>query len=164
VPGKPSGRQDSAGFTLIEITFAVIILAGSLMVLLGLQSAATRATFQSGKKQEAMLAARALMSALELGETELEPQDTQAPMRELLEDYVPGDGGTDPAGGRAQDSFVEGLSGRLRVENWQLPGLDPDVVQRIELHVSWSPSPLDVVKVVYFLPRGEAEPVDEYDE
>jgi len=147
----PNGRHlpgESAGFTLIEITFAIVVLAGSLMVLLGLQSAATRATFYAGKKQEAMLAARALMSAIELGETELEPQDTKAPLHNLLEEYIPSEGGIFPAGGGHPPKLFDDLTGGLRGENLQLPGLEADVVPRGELEGSGSPPPTDALKIV----------------
>lgn len=157
-------RRSTGGFTLIEITFAIIILAGSLLVLLGLQAAATRSTFSAGKRQEAMLAARALMAAFESGEIILEPQDRQTTMQELLTEFVPAEGGNFQRSGPQQQGLFDGLSGKLRVEKWSLPGLDPDVIQRIELTVAWSDAPNDAVTAIYFLPSGEATPQDEYDE
>ncbi len=160
----PARRSGSNGFTLIEITFAIVILAGSLVVLLGLQSAATQATIRDARKQEAMLAARALMSALEVSDEELEIQESTAPLTQLLERYVPGDGFTlEPPGGRGRPPF-EGLTGTLKVEFWPLPGLDPEVVKRINLKVAWSDSPVDAVEVIYFLPSGESTPPEEFDD
>lgn len=152
------------GFTLIEITFAIVILAGSLVVLLGLQSAATQAAIRDARKQEAMLAARTLMSTLEISTEELEVQERTAPMIELLGDFIPGDGLLfEPAQDRRRAPFAS-LTGTLKVEYWPLPGLDPEVVKRIHLRVAWSDSPIDAVEVMYFLPSGEAIGMESYED
>jgi type II secretory pathway pseudopilin PulG len=152
------------GFTLIEITFAIVILAGSLVVLLGLQSASTQATIRDVRKQEAMLAARTLMSAFEISDEELEEQETTAPVAELLQQHMPGEGFTvEPASGSGRPAF-DGLTGTLTVKFWPLPGLDPEVIKRINLKVAWSDSPTDKVEVIYFLPTGESTAIEEYDD
>lgn len=166
-PGAIEARASIAaehGFTLIEIIFAILILAGSLVVLLGLQSAATQATIRDGRKLSAMLAARAVMSAIELGDPEIEVQDTTAPMNELMELVIPGatdkepDPQTDPRGP------APGLTGRLVVEYWPLPGVEPETVKRVSLTVSWSDSPIDAVKALYFIPAGEAAAAEDLGE
>lgn len=149
---------------MIEITFAIVILAGSLVVLLGLQSAATQAAIRDARKQEAMLAARTLMSALEISTEEIEVQERTAPMIELLSDLIPGEGlSFEPAPGQRRAPF-ESLTGTLKVELWPLPGLDPEVVKRIQLRVAWSDSPVDKVEAIYFLPSGEAIEEESYDD
>lgn len=152
------------GFTLIEITFAIVILAGSLVVLLGLQSAATQAAIRDARKQEAMLAARTLMSALEVSTEDIEVQERTAPMLEILRDLLPGEGlSFEPTPESPRVPF-ESLTGTLKVEFWPLPGLDPEVVKRIHLRVAWSDSPIDGVEIMYFLPGGEAMSEESYED
>jgi len=155
----PADPRSERGFTLIEITFAIVILAGSLVVLLGLQSASTQASIRDAQKQRAVLAARALMSAIEVGDPEVEVQDTTAPMSELLADNLPGN--LAPPAEEGPRGPTAGLTGRLKVEFWQLPGMDPEVVKRVSLRVMWSDSPIDAVEILYFLPTGEEAPPED---
>lgn len=158
------GASRQHGFTLIEITFAIVILAGSLVVLLGLQSASTQTAIRDARRQEAMLAARTLMSAIENAEMDIEVQERTAPVLDLLREFVPGEGlSFDPPEGQRRAPF-ESLTGTLVVEFWQLPGLDPEVVKRIRLQVGWSDSPVDSVQIVYFLPSGESAVEDSYED
>ena len=59
------GRRRSSGFTLIEVVFAVLILAGSLVVLLGLQTSSLQLTGRGKMTQQAMLYARRILAPIE---------------------------------------------------------------------------------------------------
>lgn len=139
------------GFTLIEITVAILVLAGSLVVLLGLQSSSLQRTIRDGNMERAMLGARSIMSALESSDVELEVGDREGTVAELVEGFVQLD-----ADDRAAMDSQTDLQARMQVEFWPLPGIDNEqVLQKITLTVSWSESPLDRVTVVYMLPHDE---------
>lgn len=141
-------RDQERGFTLIEMIFAVLLFAGSLTVLLGVQSSAVNRTLEDRARQQAMLTARELLAALEARE-EL-PQDgvivgtPQEVLRTLL----------DSADGeiRLEEEQANPLEARLSVEPWGLPGIDAEVVKRILVEVRWGPESRDAVLVTYFAP------------
>ena len=60
-----------------------MVLSISLITLLGLQSAATKIALRTRNKQEAMLASRTLMSAIEYAGGEIKNQHTSGPVSQV---------------------------------------------------------------------------------
>lgn len=61
---KAKGSPEQ-GFTLIEITLAILVLAGSFTVILGLLASATQRAVRDKNSQSAMLLARRILAAIE---------------------------------------------------------------------------------------------------
>lgn len=157
---KRSAGAAAAGFTLIEITIAILVLASGLVILLGLQSSSIQRAVRDRDKLQAMLLARQILAAIEISREALPLQDKTAPAHDLLADLMPGL----PRDLRLDDNLDKFMT-RLRIQNWDLPqinqnSLNQDLVRRIDLTVYWSDSPLDAVNIVYFMPE---EPGDEED-
>jgi competence protein ComGC len=62
-------------FTLLEIAFALMLLSGALVVIVGLQSSAISRTVSDRNIQKAALIARSIMSAIEIDPTLVQEQD-----------------------------------------------------------------------------------------
>ncbi len=137
--------NQSAGFTLLEITFAILILAGSLTVLLGLQSSSVQRTIRDQHKQQAMLMARQILAAVESAREPPDVGSSSGTAREIFEKTLQG---REPD--RRQDSPADLYQADLVVEKWQLPGIDADIIRRLRLTLSWSDNPLDSLAVYYF--------------
>lgn len=144
---KTALKGQSDGFTLIEIAFAVLMLAGSLTVLLGLQSSSIQRAVHDRNMQQAMLVARQILTAVELRTDALDPGEETGPpariIKKIIPSYVDDERKIDPTGQ---------FTATLAIRNWKLPNFDVEVAKRITLTVSWSSSPLDVLTVEYFVP------------
>jgi len=140
------------GFSLIEITFALLVLAGSLVTLLGLQSSILERTGRDSMKQHAMLAAGMIMAAVETSALDIEVQDRSGSLAEILALLLP----SPPAPTELPREF-ERLTARIQVENWQIEGLEADAIRRVLVTLSWSPAPPDSFTVLYFLPGSEGD-------
>ena len=153
--------RSQSGFTLIEITFAILILAGSLIILLGLQSSIIQRTVRDQDKLQAMLIARRIMAGIETTALPVDNQDQEEPVSDLI-DYI--------EEGQEQSQLsrenLQRFYARLTVNDWGLPRVEEQVLQRVELTVSWSDLPEDSVHLVYFIPADEADSLllDENDE
>lgn len=148
MPAKPR-ISSQRGFTLIEITFAVLILAGSFVVVLGLQSSAVRREVADRNRQSAMLVARRILTAVETLQGEIPEMNEVASPREIIEQLTRTPMRID------EEDRIEEFTAELRVEPWGLPQLDPDVMRRLVLRVYWANFPDDAIEVVYYLPREE---------
>lgn len=152
---RPSQASPTeAGFTLIEIIIAVLVLATALVTLLGLQAAAVERTIRDNNKQRAMFIARTILAAIESSEEPIEPQDLSAPAADVIKKLAPEDS--------TDRDFLQEISqfdAHFVVENWELPDIDPKALKRVTLTISWSPAFQDSFQVNYFIPE-EAEEED----
>ena len=133
---------------MIEIMIAVLILAGSLVVILGLEASLTKQALRTRNKQTAMLFARRVLAGIEATEVVPEDQDITEPISKLLDTF---------AGVSADESKQEQdpneYIGHLLVATTQIEGLEENSVKRVTLNVSWSDQPSDSVQVDYFMPN-----------
>jgi len=141
-------RRD-AGFTLVEIAFAILILAGSMVVLLGLQSSLVRREVADKNRQDAMLIARRVMAAVESLPDFPENGTRQGSARqilvELLTDKVLGD----------RDEILDRYQVEMGIQNWGIPELNDRAMRSLALKVYWSDYPLDAISLVYFVPAPD---------
>lgn len=136
------------GFTLIEVTFAVLILAGSLVTLLGLQSSSLQLATHDKYTQQAMLIARQIMAPIETSKDPIDIQDNEGSVASILEKVLPNLGSSGNALPQSQD-----FRARLKVEYWGIPKVDEQATKRITLTISWSPSTDDQFQLIYFMPN-----------
>lgn len=150
-------RKNSAGFSLIEVVFAVLILASALVTLLGLQSSSLQLSAHSKFTQRAMLIARDILAPIETSKEPIDIQDLEGTPREVLEKVLPArinDNNKD-----TQDAMFRV---RLKVEYWGIPKVNEEAMRRITLTVRWSTAALDSFEIVYFMPNeGDQSPEQE---
>lgn len=149
-------RRHSYGFTLIEVAFAVLILSGTLVTLLGLQSSSIQRAVRDRNKQQAMLIARQIFSSIETASINASDKNsleigerTESPDKianEILQNASNPANPLDP-----ENRFLA----TLKVEYWDIKGLPENSVKRVSLTVSWSDNPLDKVSVIYFVPSED---------
>lgn len=143
---KNKGAHSSAGFTLLEIIIAVMVLAVSLTTLLGLQSSATDEAIRTRNKHRAMLAAREVMAALENEGGDLKPSKINGSIDDILDRYM-------PEGLKKEGSKEESLPlmGELEIAFWNIKSLPENSLLKATLKVYWSNNPQDEINVVYFI-------------
>ena len=136
------------GFTLIEIILAIMLLAAGLSVILGLQSSAVDQTIRDRNKEFALLAGRRILSTIESGDGDIEILDKDEPMDKLLQSF----GALDRNSKEEDLVRLAEFQGHIKVEKWGIPEVNPDAMKKILLDISWSPSPRDMVQLIYFVP------------
>lgn len=154
------------GFTLVEILIAVVILATSLTVILGLQSAVIDRTVSSNVKKEALLATRQILSAVEAREANGIPLDTQiyeGSISELLTVLLE----IPYERGQSREWEAPELQGELLVEYWGIPQVSEQAMKRVQFTVRWGESEREALRTTLFIPFDEdelAQPSGEDDE
>ncbi len=143
--------RPESGFTLIEIIIALFILATSLVVLLGLQSAILNQSISDRNRVEAMLIARRVLAAIESSTEPIENQTLNGTATEIMAKFVEVDSEDQDLKGRADN-----LSGTLVVEDWAV-NENPTALKRITLSLAWSGNAIDVVTVYYFIPNDQED-------
>jgi prepilin-type N-terminal cleavage/methylation domain-containing protein len=153
---KMPRARSQGGFTFLEIIIALMILAAAAGMLIGLESATIRRTIEDRNVQQAMLAARRIMSAIEI----IKPPDQVAslpmqPLSGLLGQIVaaPAQSNTSPEEARALERF----SAELTVQDFPLPlpNIEPNPLQMISLQIRWGDQPTDVFEIQYLIPVPE---------
>jgi type II secretory pathway pseudopilin PulG len=145
-----------AGFSLIEVTFAILILAGSLIVLLGLQSSTMERAVRDGDRQQAMLMARQILTAVEVAKDPIQEEEKQGSVDQIFQEVA--SQGLSKGGERLDSSGR--FQAQLTVRNWPLPLpdlADQKLVKKIELIISWGSSSIDSFTVTYFVPEPPPE-------
>ena len=146
-------QQHNKGLSLIEVTFAVLILTGSFVVLLGLQSLSVDREVTDFNRQRAMLVARRIMTQIETRTDSLEAERRQGSALDVLE-YV---SGVQPITPEEEQRALQNFEAELNIEEIALPGFEDKALQRVTLDISWSNSPLDKLHLVYYVPKPESE-------
>jgi type II secretory pathway pseudopilin PulG len=150
------------GFTIIEITVAVLILAGSLVVLLGLQSSATGRSVDDRIRQQAMLETRRILTALELAVEEPAVGELVGTVNEVLEKiYPPFVASSDNFATREElPKLPYTFEARLNVTAWNLPKIE-NALRRVTVTVAWGQRRDEEYSVEYFLPHTAEEEVSD---
>lgn len=143
-------RRSMAGFTLIEIAIAVMILATSLVTVLGLQSAIIRSAIATQNKQGALLLSRRILAAIETSEEPIEIGDETKLADDFIQQYL-GSGNTVAA----DDDQGKNYSARLTVEYWPIPNVDERALKRVKLDVWRTELPDDHFDVLFFIPNED---------
>lgn len=142
---RSTSRQ--LGFTLIEVTLALLVLGGSLIVLLGLQSSIIERTLRDNRKQRAMLFSRRILSSIEVARDPLPPQKTEGSFRDVLSSV---DTSSSPA--EQPDPEEADFKVRLEVESIGIPQMAENAMRKITLTLSWGANSADQLTSVYFTP------------
>lgn len=142
------------GFTLIEITIAVLILAGSLVILLGLQSSATARSVDDRVRQHAMLEARKILTALELAPEEPALGEIRGPVRDVVSQIFQPLALESIEDSTQRESWAlpYTFEATVRVDRWELPRIE-DAMRRITVRVAWGPNITEAYEVEYFIPH-----------
>jgi prepilin-type N-terminal cleavage/methylation domain-containing protein len=141
-------HQSERGFTFIEILVALTLLAAAAGLLIGLQSAAVRRTLRDTQAQQAMLAARRIMSSIESMKKDsfdLSNQDNQ-PVASVLQALgVPAS--SDPS---EQDALAS-LATSIQIEDWilPLPDMDQNPMKKITMKIAWGVAPDESISILY---------------
>jgi prepilin-type N-terminal cleavage/methylation domain-containing protein len=148
---KTSNNALERGFTLIEIIIAVMILAVSLITLLGMQSAATQTAIKTRNKQEAMLAARSILAGIEYAGNTIKNRSINGSASDIAKLFL-NDEAVAPI--IAQEKRIP-LTANLVIEYWPMADLPSNAVQRITLTVGWGSAPDDNLMTYYFIAAKE---------
>jgi prepilin-type N-terminal cleavage/methylation domain-containing protein len=148
LPGTERGSE--SGFTFVEVIVALTLMAVAAGLLIGLEGAAVRRTIRDTQAQQAMLAARRIMSAIETMRTReftLGNQDNQ-PIAEVLQQL-----GTPATDEPSETKALEMLSATIQVEDWvlPLPETESTPLKRISLKVAWGEEPDEAITILYLM-------------
>lgn len=141
-------RNKCAGFSLIEVVFAVLILASALVTLLGLQSSSLQLSAHDKFTQRAMLIAREILAPIETSKDPIDIQDVEGTPQEILEKVLVAKLGNEDRLPRDNIFRVH-----LKVDYWGIPKVNEEAMKRITLTVLWSTAPLDSFQIIYFMPN-----------
>lgn len=142
---KSSKNRSLHGFTLLEVTFAILILAGSMTVLLGLQSSSVQRTIRDRNKLQAMLMARQILAAVESAREPPEIGTISGNAREVLEQTL-----KERQPDAIEETAADDFAAELTVEKWQIPGIEADVIRRLRLTLSWGEGTVNSLSAYYF--------------
>ena len=143
------------GFTLMEVALALLLLAGALTVLLGLQSSSISRAVRDRRQQQAMLIARSILAAIEVSVDRLEIDEiTDAPER-LIQKITGADLPKD-----ATAPYPRDFRANLRVADLEIPvpSRDPrfadDAIplKQVVLTVFWGEHAADQLQTVFIIP------------
>ncbi|MBX7137277.1 MAG: prepilin-type N-terminal cleavage/methylation domain-containing protein [Oligoflexia bacterium] len=144
----------SAGFTLIEITIAIVIIASAMVIFLGLQSSIVDQTLRAGEQEQAMMLARRILAKYEtsddplnVGETVWESGKTALEDLDLFSDQD-----------QEQLDTLNHFHIRLTIGTQGIPQLEEDAMKRLDLVIAWGAAPDQRFEVLYYVPNAPAEP------
>lgn len=141
------------GFTFIEVIIAVMLLAAAMSVLIGLESSAVQRLIYDRNTQQAMLAARRIMSMIEIHEDDLSfANQLQGPVLTVLNQL-----GAPISGNEQERIALESLNASVMIEPWTPPGnnIDENSMNRVTLSIAWGPTPDEAFTIMYFIPAPE---------
>ncbi len=144
-----------SGFTLIEITISIFLLASALTIILGLQTSSVSRAINDQNRLNAMLLARRVLTGLETGLTAPEVQDISVPALE----YLPKDN-IQPEEENTLKNFII----NLKIEQWEIRGYDDIKVKRIFLNIEWGDDTEQTLAVYYFVPDNEDESIKQQEQ
>jgi type II secretory pathway pseudopilin PulG len=143
-------KKTEGGFTFIELILALALLAASMTVFIGLQAAAVQRTIRDRNVQQAMLAARRIMAAIDTNPTILEQGNIPPSLLPNLFSQL----GFRVSGNVEEQELLSSLQGELIIENWPLPvpNAEESPLRRLTVRIAWSPDPVDRFELVYYIP------------
>jgi prepilin-type N-terminal cleavage/methylation domain-containing protein len=144
----PQHRHSEGGFTFLEVIVALALLAVSASMLIGMEGSAIRRTIRDTNAQQAMLAARRVMSVIEAmsdKDFNLSSQDNRS-VPELLDAL-----GVPPNPEEGNQSQMSALIASILVEDLQIPipNMVVDPMKKIVLTIRWSQSRDDWIRIYY---------------
>ena len=148
-------QRKIAGFTLLEVALAILILASALVILIGMQSSAIDQAFRDKYSQQSMLLARELLSVIESTEDVINVGEKEAVADKILQEEPFSILGDKRERDADYDSALKNLMVRLSVSYWGVPGLDDHAMKKITLGIWPIEMPDEVFQVVYFIPNDE---------
>lgn len=142
--------EKDSGLTLVEVIIALVILAGALLVFLGLQTASVdRAIYERNQKQ-AMLKAREILAAIEaregIDEEELPIGTIEGTVKEVMESILPGSSSLE-----SEESIPE-LTATVTIDFWAIPRVNEKAMKKITVETRWGELPHERTEVVFFIP------------
>jgi prepilin-type N-terminal cleavage/methylation domain-containing protein len=148
------GRE--RGFTFIEVIIAVMLLAAATSVLIGLESSAVQRLIRDRNTQQAMLAARRIMSMIEINQDNLSiSNQLQGPVATVLSQI-----GAPAISDEQEKIALEALNASVMIEPWTPPGnnIEENSMNRITLSIAWGPASDEAFTILYFIPAEDKEP------
>lgn len=144
--------QQEAGLTLLEIMISLILLAGALIILLGLQTSVLARTGEDQQRLTAMLLARQILAVVESSEEPLENETMEGSIATVLDKL----GAPDPDDEQRLRK-MSAYQAHLRIQDLPIPNIEGAIMKHLVLSISWGARPDDVFKVDYFFPSKIAE-------
>lgn len=150
-----------AAFTLMEVLVAVLILAGSLMTLLGMQTTIIERTIRDRNQRQAMLIARSILAAIEIDPESIETQETTVDADKLLRTLTMQAERDDEASEILQD-----FQARLLVDTLEIPIKEDQLIimKQVLLTLFWGEENDEKLDVVFFMPLELGDLADLEDE
>ena len=150
-----SSADSNRGFTFIEVTVALALLAVAASILIGMQGAAVRRTLRDTNAQTAMLVARRIMASIEiLNDAEFSfPSQSNAPVIDLMQQLnITG------LGAKAESPALNNMTANISVEDIEIPiptNESIEQMRRVILKLTWGPGYDESIQLVYQRPRQQ---------
>lgn len=143
-------RCTQSGFSLIEVIVALAIMAAAASLLIGMQGAAIARTLRDRDAQQAMLAARRIMSSIEAAGDDAPVENFDG---ETVPDALKRFGGPDQTNESEALGYAS-LRVAMKVDEWPLPipNVTDDPMRKITLKVYWGPEIDDAFILTYLAP------------
>ena len=146
----PKRVAPQSGFSLIEVIVALAIMAAAASLLIGMQGAAIARTLRDRDAQQAMLAARRIMSSIEAAgdDAPVENFDGETVL-ETLKKF----GGPDATEEGEALSYAS-LRVAMAVDEWKLPipNVEDSPMRKITLKVYWGSQIDEAFLITYLAP------------
>lgn len=149
-------NRNQQGFTFIEILIALIMLASSFTIIIGLQTAAISATVYDSQMQKGLLIARTIMSYLEVSDESISNMNKSGNAISVLESIAP----NIPNGTINMREF-QSYQAELIIEYWNVELLAPNSLQRVMLKVWWGQNGREQINLDFFIPVDVTESPEE---
>ncbi len=140
-----------------------MILAGAFVTLLGVQSASIQRSVRDWNKQQSMLIARQIFSAIETGlainKAALDVGQRSGSPDKIINQIL--------SGASDNDHLLDPenrFTATINISYWPIPNVDPEAVKRIFLTVAWGNTIADSINVAYFIPNEESKKEGEDEE
>jgi len=147
-----SKKDSQSGFTFIEVTVALALLAVAASILIGMQGAAVKRTLRDISAQEAMLVARRIMASIELlkdSDASL-PSQSSGSVRDLLQQLnITG------IGEKPGSSAIDRMTASISVDELQIQMPYEEKLEQMKLvtlKLSWGPGSDEWIQLVYQRP------------
>jgi prepilin-type N-terminal cleavage/methylation domain-containing protein len=147
--------RTDGGFTFIEVTVALALLAVAASILIGMQGAAVRRTLRDTNAQTAMLVARRIMASIEIlsdAEFSLATQ-SNSPVKDLMQQL-----NISGIGERTESPALDAMTASVSVDDIEIPipmNESVEQMRRIVLRLSWGTGSDESIQLVYQRPRQQ---------
>ena len=135
------------GFTLIEVTLAVLLVGVAFSILLSLQSAVVDQSVRDRNRERALLAGRQILSQLEASDPPENDYQEEGALTAVMQKVC----GDTALKGLPLNEYAQ-YTATLSLAAWQVPNLRENALRKLQLTIRWSSSPLDVVQITFLVP------------